>query len=151
MTNNSFWSKLAVAAVLCGLFFGGCKSSSNNPTPGTDGGVAGDNGGAGKSGSGGSGGGAGKAGTGGGAGTGGTAGDGTGDDGGTAGVGTHDAGPMCKDPAHNDCVTCDPTTTDTSTEFLNHCTGATCNPFDNSKLTAIPKTGPFKGKLPAIP
>jgi hypothetical protein len=148
MTYNRTWSKLAVAAVLCGLAFGqACKSDSNdNPTPSTDGGA--NNGNAGKGGSGGKAGNGGNAGKGGGGGTGGSsnAGSGDGEDSGVVDAGEMDAGNMCLDHAHNDCVKCDPETTNSSTQFLNHCTEATCQPYDNSKLTAI-----INGVLPAIP
>ena len=150
MTFKYCLMRVAVASALLGCVVSGCDDSNNNAKPsdsagssaGGKGGKGGSSGskaaGAGGSGSSGKGGSSASAGKG-----------GSGDKGGAGGSGgsgdDNDAGTTmptdCKGVA--DCFCGAPTKNE---QFLNQCTEATCNPYDNSKLSK------FKdGKLPAIP
>jgi hypothetical protein len=146
MTFKNSMMRVVIAAALLGCAVPACDDSNDNPMPG---GAAG-SGAAGKGGKGGSGGAAAASGKGGSGATGGSGGSGgasgKGGSGGSSGKGGSGgsagaAGSDCK--GATDCFCSTPTTNE---EFLNHCTEATCNPFDNSKLTKIKD-----GKLPAIP
>jgi hypothetical protein len=138
----------AISAALVSLVLPACDDSNNNPSP--SGGKGGSESSAGKGGKSGAGtggksgsGAAGKSGAGGksGSGAGGKSGS-SGGSAGSSGGGDIDAGSGdCKGAM--DCFSCAPTKDD---EFLNHCTDATCNPYDNSKLTKL-----TNGTLPPIP
>jgi hypothetical protein len=142
MTFKHNLMRWAVASALVGLALPACDDSNNNPTPSGGSGGSQSAGTGAKAGTGGKAGTGAKAGTGGSvgkAGAGGKAGTGASGSGGSSDV---DAGPGdCKGAM--DCYSCKPTKND---EFLNHCTEATCNPFDNSKLTKLKN-----GNLPPIP
>jgi hypothetical protein len=140
----------AISAALVSLVLPACDDSNNNPSPSA--GKGGSESSAGKSGKSGAGtggksgsGAAGKSGSGAGGKSGAGGGGKSGSNGGSAGSaggGDIDAGTGdCKGAM--DCFSCAPTKDE---EFLNHCTDATCNPYDNSKLTKL-----TNGHLPAIP
>ena len=153
MTFKAYFTRVALVGVLMGSVIAGCDDSNDNDTPS-------DTAGKGGSGKGGSSGSSSKAGTGGstskagsggsseagesGGGSGGSGGSsdkagsgGAGGSGGSGGSGMDE----CK--GVDDCFCGDP---DKNEDFLNQCTEATCNPYDNSKLTKIKD-----GKLPALP
>jgi hypothetical protein len=142
MTLKNSLMRMLIAVALLGCALPACDDSNDNDTPSE----AGKGGSSGKGGSGGSGGSnasAGKGGTGGKGGSGGSnASAGKGSSGG--GGDDSDAGKPTEDcKGVKDCVCSAPAKNE---EFLNHCTEASCNPFDNSKLTKLKD-----GKLPAIP
>jgi hypothetical protein len=136
----------AIAVALVSSVLPACDDSNNNPSPSA--GKGGSDSSAGKGGKSGAGtggksgsGAAGKSGSGA-AGKSGSGAGGKGGNSGSAGGDDIDAG-MGDCKGAMDCYSCAPTKDD---EFLNHCTEATCNPYDNSKLTKL-----TNGKLPAIP
>jgi hypothetical protein len=146
MTHKNWLKVAALALIAVGLALPACKSSSNgNGSPSDDGGTSGKGGSGGKGGAGGSSGKGGAGGSGGSSGKGGAG--GSSGKGGAGGNGDNDGGSSmgCAKDSAKGCYTCSEPSSDD--EFYNHCTGATCSAFDNSKLTKLGAGG----KLPALP
>jgi hypothetical protein len=140
MTTKRNLLGLALIIALSGHALIGCGDDSNDsPSGDEDGGTAGKGG---TGGSGGRGGAGGKSGSGATAGKGGAGGaGGKGGAGGAAGS-DDDAGVSCE--GEKGCYSCEPKSYE---QFLNSCTDAVCNAYDNSKLKKLGSDG----ALPPIP
>jgi hypothetical protein len=148
MNFNRYWIGLTILLTLSGATLAACDDENETPSEeegdagkgGKSGGKAGSGGKSGSAGSkaAGSGGSAGKSGSSGG---GGKAGAGGSKSEGEAGKGGSGEGGDCE--GDDGCYSCKPGNTE---QFLNACTGATCNPYDNSKLTKL-----VDGKVPEVP
>jgi hypothetical protein len=139
MTNKLNLLGLALVIALSSSALHGCGDDDNESPSGDDGGTAGKGG---KGGSGGKGGAGGKSGAGASAGKGGAGGKGgSGGKGGAAGS-DEDAGMSCE--GEKGCYSCAPKSYE---QYLNACTDAVCNAYDNSKLKKLGSDG----KLPPIP
>ena len=143
MTNKLNLLGLALVIALSSSALHGCGDDDNeSPSGDDDGGTAGKGGKGGSSASAGKGGAGGKSGSGASAGKGGASGKGgSGGKGGAAGS-DEDAGMSCE--GEKGCYACEPKSDE---QYLNACTDAVCNVYDNSKLKKLGSDG----KLPPIP
>ncbi|HKP63741.1 MAG TPA: hypothetical protein VJV78_43705 [Polyangiales bacterium] len=151
MNTKRQWIGLALIVALSGHSLIGCGDDGNESPSEEDGGTSGKGGKGGGGGKGGKGGGGGKGGTGGKSGSGGKAGSdddagvagssGKGGTGGKGGSGGSSSGGDCK--GDKGCYSCEPKNYE---QYLNACTDAVCNAYDNSKLKKLEN-----GKVPPIP